>query len=236
MSSLATLTSKVIRRRTWVPENTPPFFHMSREIAKHARRGFDTTDLDKALAYAVFTQMAGEGTFDREARPLIEMAREMFYACEPDGHGPVCQAAFDSARKAGAIVPAPPTFQYAVLARIQQDVEARIAEFGNPYDTIESAVKAAKAAHPALGLSFGYIGNVGHNCGEFGDDRSWMVFAKLATRRCHQACDVNYGGVPTDRIEDLAARMDDRFQTWLAKCEADLAAGDVRVVGDQLAA
>jgi len=236
MSSLATLTRRVIRRRTWVPENTPPFFHMSKDIAKHARRGFDTTDLDKALAYSVYCEMAAEGTFDREARPLIEMAREIFQTCEPDGFGPVCQAAFDSARKGGAMVPAPTTMQYAVLERIQQDSDARIAEFGDPYKTIGAAVDAAKVSHPRLGLSFGYIGGVGPSCGEFGDDRSWKVFAKLATSRCANACDVSFGGVDTDRIEDLAAMMGDRFQSWLSRCEEDLDARRVRVVGDRAAA
>lgn len=236
MPSLATLTSQVIRRRTWVPENTPPFFHMSRDIARHARRGFDTADLDKALAYSVYAEMAAQGTFDREARPLIEMAREIFQSCEPDGFGPVCQAAFDSARKGGAMVPAPATMQYAVLERIEQDSNARLAEFGDPYATINAAVEAAKIAHPLLGLSFGYIGGVGPGCGPFGDDRSWKVFAKLATPRCINACDVSFGGVDTDRIEDLAARMGEPFQTWLAKCEADLEAGHVRVVGEKIAA
>lgn len=233
MSSLATLTQRVIRRRTWVPENTAPFFHMSKDIARHARRGFDTVDLDRALAYSVYSEMAAEGTFERDARPLIEMAREIFDACEPDGFGPVCQAAFDSAR---GKVPAPTTMQYAVLERIQQDSDARIAEFGDPYATINAAVDAAKAAHPRLGLSFGYIGSVGIGCGESGDDRSWKVFAKLATRQCASACDVSFGGVVTDRIEDLAATMGDAFQSWLARCEADLDAGAVHVVGDRGAA
>jgi len=236
MSKLATLTRQVIRRRTWVPENTPPFFHMAKDIARHARRGFDTVDLDKALAYSVYGEMAAEGTFDRQARPLIEMARDIFQACEPDGFGPVCQSAFDSARKGGAMVPAPTTMQYAVLERIQQDDDARIAEFGDPYATIDAAVDAAKATHPRLGLSFGYVGNVGIGCGEFGDDRSWKVFAKLATPSCHRACDVSFGGVATDRIEDLAARMGDEFQAWLARCENDLDAARVRIVGERAAA
>jgi len=236
MSSLATLTRKVIRRRTWVPENTPPFFHMSKDIARHARRGFDTADLDKALAYSVYSEMAARGDFDREARPLIEMAREIFQACEPDGFGPVCQTAFDRARKGGALVPAPTTMQYAVLEHIEKDCDARIAEFGDPYRTINEAVDAAKAAHPRLGLSFGYIGNVGPGCGEFGDDRSWKVFAKLATARCARACDVSFGGVHTDRIEDLAAMMGEPFQAWLARCEADLDAQRVRIVGERDAA
>ncbi len=236
MSSLATLTRQAIRRRTWIPENTPPFFHMSKDVAKHARRGFDTADIEKALAYSVYSEMAAEGTFDREARSLIELARDIFQASETDGFGPVCQAAFDSARRNGAKVPAPTTMQYAVLERIQQDSDARIAEFGDPYATISAAVDAAKVAHPRLGLSFGYVGGVGIGCGEFGDDRSWKVFAKLATSQCLDACDVSFGGVGTDRIEDLAAMMGEAFQAWLLRCEDDLDAQRIRIVGGGAAA
>jgi hypothetical protein len=37
---------------------------------------------------------------------------------------------------------------------------------------IEALVAQAKAAHPDLGLSVGYIGNIER----WGDDRSWRVF------------------------------------------------------------
>lgn len=236
MSQLATLVSKAIRLGTWKPENRAPFFHMSKDIARHARRGFDTTELDKALAHPVYSEMAGIGDFDRGARPLIELARQIFDACQPDGHGPVCQHAFDTAKRSGHLIPSPPTFQYAVLEFIERDEKARIAEFGDPYETIRKAVDAAVAAHPRLGLSSGYLGGVGLGCGPHGDDRRWYVFAKLATPMCLGACDVHYGGVPTDRIEDLAAMMDERFQTWLDKCETDLDAGRIRIVGERQAA
>jgi hypothetical protein len=140
-------------------------------------------------------------------------------------------AASESARLSGAIVPAPTTVQYAVLERIEKDGLARVAEFGDPYRTIREAVETAQAAHPRLGLSFGYVGGVGLHCGPHGDDRSWSVFAKLATPRCHDACDVSFGGVATDVVEDLAARMGEPFHAWLAECERRLDAGEIRVVG-----
>ncbi|MFZ3482080.1 hypothetical protein [Sphingomonas sp. 3-13AW] len=236
MSELAMLVSRALRDGSWKPENPPPFFHMARGIAKHARRGFDTTALEKALAFTVYAEMAGDARPERRPQPLFEMAREIFDACMPDDFGPVYKLASERARSAGAIVPGPATFQYAVLEHIERDTVARLVEFGDPYETIHAAVNAAAVLYPQLGLSFGYLGGVGPGCGEHGDDRSWQVFTKLATPRCVNACDVSFGSVDTDRIEDLASQMGDPFQAWLKACQADLDAGRVRTVGPRLAA
>jgi hypothetical protein len=88
-------------------------------------------------------------------------------------------------------------------------------------------VEEAKAAFPQLGLSFGYIGGV-HT---WGDDRAYMVFAKLATKDCHGACNVSFGSFAHDRIGDMLAVMERDFAAWLAKTAERLAAGDLRKVG-----
>ena len=229
MSRIATLMTTSIRRGTWKPADCPPFFHMARDIAHHARRRFDTTDLDKGLAHAIVAQMSGLPRITDEQRPLYQTALDIFEGCMPDDFGPVMKRAQEIRGLQGAILPDPTMIRTACDERMAADRAARIAEHGDPYEAIRSRMEEAAAAHPRLGLSFGYIGNM--STGPVGDDRSWMVFAKLATPRCLNACDVHFGGVHTDVIEDLAARMGEPFEAWLAKCEADLDAGRIRIVG-----
>lgn len=98
------------------------------------------------------------------------------------------------------------------------------------HDAIAAAVKAAAAAHPRLGLSFGYIGNLPSNGW---DDRSWKVFAKLATPTARGACDVSFGGVDTRDLPALAARVAADLDDWCAKLETRLDAREIRIVGDE---
>ena len=53
----------------------------------------------------------------------------------------------------------------------------------SPHVVFEQLVQDLAAKHPRLGLSFGYIGNCDFPGGQW-DDRSWLVFDKLATWRC----------------------------------------------------
>jgi hypothetical protein len=98
------------------------------------------------------------------------------------------------------------------------------------HDAIDAAVKAAAAAHPRLGLSFGYIGNLPTHGW---DDRSWKIFAKLATPGTRGACDVSFGGVDTRDLPALAARVADGLDDWCAKLETRLDAHEIRIVGEE---
>ena len=80
---------------------------------------------------------------------------------------------------------------------------------------------------PALGLSFGYIGNCDLGCGPKYDDRSWKVFTKLATPSC--ACsDVSWGGVPTGHLGRMAIEADKALEEWCHATEKRLKDGDIR--------
>lgn len=68
-------------------------------------------------------------------------------------------------------------------------------------DTITAAVKALAAQYPQLGLSFGYIGDLGRNY----DDRSWRVFTKLVDKTGRS---VSFGYHSTEELADLAARVE----------------------------
>ncbi len=114
-----------------------------------------------------------------------------------------------------------------VQARIAADrAERKRDETGNPIEILEGIVRTAAAAHPRLGLSFGYIGN----CGIGYDDRSFRIFAKLATPNCHGACDVSFGHHGVDHLGDLVVAVERRFPAWLAEQERRLAADEIRMV------
>ena len=227
MSTLVNHLRVALRRKTWVPEDSAPFFHMAQKVARHARRRFDITDLEKAIAYCVYAEMSSLQERSPAQEPLYDAARLVFESCMPDKFGPIIDRACEEARKDGYWVPSPQRIRWICEERMDRDSAERIALHGDPYKAIEEAVKKATLAHPRLGLSFGYIGNVGIH----GDDRVWYVFAKLATPRCVNACDVHFGGCATDVIEDLADMIGEPFQNWLAQCEQRLDAGEIRMVG-----
>lgn len=95
---------------------------------------------------------------------------------------------------------------------------------------LEALVKEVAEQHPSFGLSFGYIGN----CDLYGDrydDRSWSVFAKLATRDCIGACNVSYGGYPTNALIHFLRVAELGLATWAEKQEARLNSGEIKIVG-----
>lgn len=80
-----------------------------------------------------------------------------------------------------------------------------------PDALIGHAVLALAAEFPALGLSFGYIGNVDR----FGDDRGWRVFSNRRTA-CGRS--QSFGDYSTERLGDmLEAVKSGRVRTW---CES----------------
>lgn len=96
--------------------------------------------------------------------------------------------------------------------------------------TIRTLVERLAERHPRLGLSFGYIGN----CDLFGsrwDDRSWKVFAKLATWKCVGACDVSFGGHSTSDLGRLMIHAERNLAAWCDEQEARLDAQEIRIVG-----
>jgi len=105
---------------------------------------------------------------------------------------------------------------------------ARAATFdGTAHDRCRALMERMKVAHPRLGLSFGYIGNCGHGY----DDRSWMFFAKLATPRCHGACDVSFGSHSTAQLGKLMLKAEAEYEAWCEEQERRLDAHEIRIVG-----
>jgi hypothetical protein len=67
-------------------------------------------------------------------------------------------------------------------------------------DAIDALVAQAKAAHPELGLSVGYIGNLER----WGDDRDWRVFTN---RRDSTGRSISFSLGSTDSLDDAKAKM-----------------------------
>lgn len=92
---------------------------------------------------------------------------------------------------------------------------------------LQTLVQTLASAHPGLGMSFGYIGNLTHN----EDDRAWSVFTTLSTRRGANACNVRWGSVATSELPKLAAKAETDLAEWCAHTEGRLAAGELFRVG-----
>ena len=112
----------------------------------------------------------------------------------------------------------------------QTEPTATLPNLASPHVVLEQLVRDLAARHPRLGLSFGYIGNCDFLGGQW-DDRSWMVFAKLATPRCVGACDVHFGGVGTDHLTSLLTQAQARLADWCVEQERRLDVGEIRIVG-----
>ncbi len=79
-----------------------------------------------------------------------------------------------------------------------------------PDALIDHAVKQLAAEFPALGLTFGYIGNADR----WGDDRSWRVFSN---QRNASGRSQSFGDYSTERLADmLEAVKAGRVRTWCA--------------------
>jgi len=83
--------------------------------------------------------------------------------------------------------------------------------------------------YPALGLSFGYIGDCDLGCGPADDDRSWKVFTKLATPGS-SCSDVSWGGRPSGHLGRLAVEAAKSLESWCAATEKRLRKGEIRTL------
>ena len=101
---------------------------------------------------------------------------------------------------------------------------------GTAASRLQAMTEEQKALHPRLGLTLGYIGNCDLSGGRF-DDRSWMVFAKLATPSCRGGCDIHFGNVPTRLLGRLMQQAETGLAAWCDEQERRLDAGEIRVVG-----
>lgn len=73
--------------------------------------------------------------------------------------------------------------------------------------SMEALVEQLKQTFPALGLSFGYIGNCGHDY----DDRGWRVFTNRRTEPGRFGTSISFHLGGTDELESncrLRRRMD----------------------------
>jgi hypothetical protein len=67
-----------------------------------------------------------------------------------------------------------------------------VGDIGAPAANIEACVRGLAVEFPQLGLSFGYIGNVGRGY----DDRGWRVFTTVRRDNRSQS----WGDWPTDQL------------------------------------
>lgn len=128
----------------------------------------------------------------------------------------------------------------ATVAACHRAIVDRLASFRQAHAASQDGTAAARlremmeeqrALHPRLGLSFGYIGNCDFG-GRF-DDRSWKVFAKLATWSCVGACDVSFGGYPTARLGKFMQVAEAGLAAWCDRQEQRLDANEIHVVGER---
>jgi hypothetical protein len=87
---------------------------------------------------------------------------------------------------------------------------------------LRATTEIVRRLHPAIGASFGYIGNLDHRR----DDRQWSVFTKLSSNPSPTACNVSWGRVATAALGALAvsATLGDVFE-WADRQSIHLAAG-----------
>lgn len=103
------------------------------------------------------------------------------------------------------------------------------AESGKAHDTLRDMLADMQAKYPALGLTFGYIGNCDLYGGRW-DNRSWKFFTKCATPDCTGACNVSYGGHATGQLGRLMIEAERELDSWCAKQQQRLDAGEIRRV------
>lgn len=178
---------------------------------------------------------------DLDAREAMEVETILAYGVHLAGNLPAISD------HAWSRVQSPAALRFGMLDGIEATVAAchraitdRLASFraaqlasedGTAVGRLRELMEEQAALHPRLGLTFGYIGNC-----DFGgryDDRSWKVFAKLATPRCANACDVSYGGVPTGQLGKLMQRAEIELAAWCDAQERRLDAGEIRIVGER---
>ena len=105
------------------------------------------------------------------------------------------------------------------------------AESGEAHETLQALLKEMQAKYPALGLTFGYVGNCDLGSMRW-DDRSWKYFTKCATPACTYGCDVSFGGVGTSQLGRLMIQAEQQLDDWCAEQQRRLDAGEIRRVGN----
>ena len=214
-----------IRAGTYRPEAAQEILEIGRLVIGHAARDYDVSDLYIAYAMAVQIDWSGQldvtKPIDAAVRALTATAWAML--ASPNGlNSEILKTLPRHDPQVGDVLAA-------VRAKIAEDEADRArSQVANPSTLIGEIVTAAAVAHPRLGISFGYIGNVWP--GPDGDDRSWRVFTKLATPRCASGCDVSFGQLPTKQLGDLLVAVERRLPAWLAEQERRLDAGEIRIV------
>lgn len=207
---------RAIRTGSFAPADRDGIVPLCRLAAGHANQDYDATELFMGLAYAIQIDHA----------PKTGEALEI---------GSTAWAMLSSPLGLTSPLIAGLPRQDPTVADVRAAAEDRVAtdqaerargQVENPGEILGALVKDAAAEHPRLGLSFGYIGN----CGIGYDDRSFRVFAKLATPRCHGGCDVSFGSHGPDRLGDLLVAVERRLPAWLIEQERRLDAGEIRVV------
>lgn len=207
---------RAIRTGTFVPAERDGIVALCRLATGHASQDYEATDLFMGLAFAVQIDRAPKAG---EALEIGTTAWAMLSS--PLGLSSPLIAGLPRQDPTVADVLA------AAEARVAADqAERSRAQVENPAEILGALVKTAADEHPRLGLSFGYLGN----CGIGYDDRSFKIFAKLATPRCHGACDVSFGGHGPDRLGDLLVAVERRLPAWLVEQERRLDAGEIRIV------
>ncbi|WP_162815028.1 hypothetical protein [Erythrobacter aureus] len=98
---------------------------------------------------------------------------------------------------------------------------------------LRTQVEELAVQYPDLGLSFGYIGNL--SIGPIHDDRSWKVFTKCATPRCHGASDVSWGGYATKNLGLMHVAARKSLADWCQQKSDLLAAREIRSLVPQAA-
>lgn len=217
---LPLIVRRAIRRGLWAPATAETLRDMARKIAEHRMAGYDVDILLPVLAQAISVTPPTSVPLDGVEGEIMNLASAML-AVPRAWNNPLLNAA----RSYGDLD------ELNDLIEMQIAGDQRVRKLNNVDSSIAFArigelVEEAKSQYPQLGLSFGYIGGV-HT---WGDDRSWRVFAKLATRNCHGACDISFGSFATDRIGDMLAVMERDFADWLSTTAQRLTTGDIRQV------
>lgn len=92
-------------------------------------------------------------------------------------------------------------------------------------EALRELVTELAAAHPSLGLTFGYIGNCSLGCGPAYDDRSWKVFTRLASTSYGQSSNISWGGYTTEHLGRMAQAAMKALPDWCAERVEDIVAG-----------
>jgi hypothetical protein len=210
---------KAIRTGSYKPAAAEEILTLARLTSQHATRDHDASDLFIAIAMAIQIDRG-----DRTSPAAVDFATTAWaMISSPNGLSSAILQTLPRQDPTAADILA------AVEAKITQDEADRArSQVADPSAAIREIVDQAGLDHPRLGLSFGYIGNC--DLGGRYDDRSWSVYAKLATPRCHGACDVRFGGYETGRLGDLLVAVERRLPAWLAEQERRLDASEIRQV------